>query len=97
MSVQLTSEAEKDRLAKAIEQRTKPTWEHFRTLSIVEAVHKARDMGWAEKKVQVRIEQIKSDQFEFIIEPYEEGCGCHGLLKYSNFFGSEDKDGIIFR
>lgn len=97
MSVKLTGEAEKERISNAAHARTKPTWEHFRTLSIVEAVHKARDMGWAEKAVQVRTEQIKSDQFEFIIEPYEEGCGCRGLLKYSNFFGSEDKDGIISR
>ena len=85
MSVKLTSEAERERVA----NRARPTWELLRTLSIVEAVHFARDNGWGENKVQVKAEHKASDVIEFVVEPYE-GCNCPALLHYEDYYGTED-------
>lgn len=87
MPIQLTSEAEKERIA----LRPKPTvtWGLYSGTSIVDVLHKAREMGWGEKKVQVRFEKTGTDTVEYIVEPYESGCGCSGLLKYRDYFGTE--------
>jgi hypothetical protein len=83
MDIRLTSEVEKERNA----QPKQPSpWEHLKTESLVEAVHKARDMGWRERKVQVRAEQTGPEAFNYYVEPYEKGCGCRGLLKYNDYF-----------
>lgn len=87
MSVQLTGEAEKERLA----NRKLPKWGLLNTFSIVEAVHFARENGWKEKKVQVRVEIQGDDIVEYIVEPYEEGCTCRGLLKYKDYFEPEER------
>lgn len=86
MSVQLTSEAEKER----IRNKSKPTWGLFRGVSIVEALHFARDNGWAEKKVQVKVERIGADIVEYVVEPFERDCKCPSLLRYEDYFGVED-------
>lgn len=88
MSVKLTVEAEKERLQK----RTLPTWELYRGVSIVKAVRTAREMGWAKKEVQVRVERLGTDIVEYVVEPYEEGCSCRGLLKYEDYYGTEEQE-----
>lgn len=82
MSVKLTSEAEKERLA----NRSKPTWGLYSDISLVRVLHEAKKLGWKENKVQVRFENIATDVVEYTIEPYEQGCGCAGLLKYADYF-----------
>lgn len=82
MPVKLTHEAEKERLA----SKPIPKWGLLTTMSIVEALHFARDNGWFEKKVQVRMERTAIDEITYHVEPYEEGCGCSGILKYLDFF-----------
>lgn len=68
------------------ESPQKNQWEYLRTYSLVEAVHKAREMGWYEKKVQVRMEPINSDTVEYVIEPFEKDCSCPLILKYTDYF-----------
>lgn len=82
MSVKLSHEAEKERIA-AIE---KPTWSLFESTSLVEALHFAKEHGWFKSEVQVRQENRGKDYAWFIVEPYEEGCSCRGILRYSDYF-----------
>jgi hypothetical protein len=90
--IKFTRDVEKTRIEEAKKSReSKNTWEYIKTSSIVEAVRKARDMGWAENKVQVKEYKVADDQVEFHVEPFERDCGCKGLLKYSDFFGTPDK------
>lgn len=60
-------------------------WEYLRTSNLVEAVHKAKDLGWAENKVQVKEMQVGIDEFIYFVEPYE-NCGCPSLMKYEDYF-----------
>lgn len=86
MTVSFTREREIERIAQTRKDRERPTsWEILRTTSLVEAVRKAKDLGWKEKKVQVRYENIRGVETYFV-EPYEPGCGCKGMLKYKNYF-----------
>lgn len=82
MPVKFTADAEKERIA----QKSVPTWGLYSGTSLPDVLHRARDMGWFEAKVQVRAEGTASDVTTFIIEPYEEGCGCSGILRYSDYF-----------
>lgn len=93
MSVKLTGEVEAERVRRAAETREVPKWEIFRTNSLVEVSRKAKVLGWAEKKVQVRVERL-GDYIEYVIEPYEEGCGCSGILKYQDIYGMEEENDI---
>ena len=68
-------------------RRLETTWEFQKTPSVVQAARIARDMGWAENKVQVRFS--KEDGL-YYVEPYESGCGCKGILRYVDFFGAPD-------
>jgi len=88
MSVKLTGEAERER----IQNKVLPKWGLYSDTSIVKALHFARANGWAEKKVQVRLEKHGEDIVEYIVEPYEKGCGCRGLLKYRDYFGTEENE-----
>lgn len=90
MSIKLTGEAEKERLR----NRSLPKWGLFSSISLVKALHFARDNGWADKKVQVRFEKIGTDIVNYIVEPYEEGCSCRSLLRYSDYFEMEEEHGI---
>lgn len=65
--------------------KAKGKWEYFKSVNEVETVRKARDMGWAENKVQVRVHQTGINDFLYAIEPYED-CGCSNLLKYDDYF-----------
>lgn len=82
MSVKLTSEAEKERVA----NRPKPTWGLYSGTSLPDVLHRAKDMGWFEGKVQVRAEQTASDMVTYIIEPHEKNCHCPSILRYADFF-----------
>lgn len=83
MRILFTKHAEKQRQDANRERRAK--WEYFVSSNAVEALHKARDMGWGDDKVQVR-RNIVAGEEQFTIEPYEPGCGCRGLLRYGDFF-----------
>lgn len=79
--VQTTQQAEIDR----VELSRKP-WALHASNSLAEIAHKARDMGWKEKKVQVRAEHVLEDSYTYFIEPFERDCNCPSILKYSDFF-----------
>lgn len=91
MSVKLTGEAEAER----IKAQKMPTWELYRGVSIVKALRTARDLGWSTNQVQVRIERKSKDVIEYLVEPYEEGCSCRGLLKYKDYYGTEETHGDV--
>ena len=63
----------------------KPTWEFFTTQNYEEAIHWAKDHGWANKDVQVRI-YTRGEEVIYNIEPYERDCDCPSILKYSKAF-----------
>jgi len=85
MKVEFTQNAEIFRIQEQTKTRKAP-WEIYKTSSLVDAVHRARDAGWKEKKIQVRAEQAGEDIFEYYIEPFEKDCGCRGILMYGDFF-----------
>ena len=98
MTVKFSIEVEKEEqeLRKKLrEAHKKPKWEMFRTGSLVEVVHKARELGWADKKVQVKRDIIAKDTVDYVIEPYEEGCRCRNLLYFDDFFLREETSGYI--
>lgn len=77
-------------LAREREQKRRAKWELFSSERLVETVHKARELGWADKKVQVRVSTVglKSDGTErvvYSIEPFEHDCGCSNILKYDDY------------
>lgn len=86
MKVELTSQAETRRNIETKKQRESKSWSIFKSVSLVEAAHKARDVGWKDNKVQVRAERIAEDVIEYHVEPYEKGCGCKGMLRYEDYF-----------
>lgn len=86
MSVRFSNEVEQER----IKNRAQPKrWELFRSPSIVAAVHFARDNGWAEKKVQVRVETNIYNVVEYSVEPFDD-CKCPAVLRYESYYGSEE-------
>lgn len=86
MGVRYTQDAENARVAESVKNREQASsYEYLKTTSLVEAVHFARDNGWKEKKVQVRVEIIDSIETLFV-EPFERDCGCKGLLRYADFY-----------
>jgi len=85
MKVGYTKDVEKKRVELIEENRHNSTWELHNGTNIVEALHKAKELGWKEDKVQVRYENIDNN-ITYYVEPYEKGCGCRGLLKYKDFF-----------
>lgn len=78
MKIQTTQQAEKERIANK--------WEYQRG-GLVKILREARDMGWEQDKVQVRREMLDNGEFEYIIEPYEPGCGCKGKIRFQDYFG----------
>lgn len=87
MNVELSHVAEAKRQKEKL-----PKWGLLTTKSVVEAVHFARDNGWKDKKVQVRFETTINNNVQYIVEPYEEGCGCRGLLRYKDYYETEDRE-----
>lgn len=78
--IRTTQEAEIER----INSRAKPTWELFQSFSLAEIVHKAIELGWADKKVQVRAGSLNGEPF-YSIEPFEKDCGCSSILRYIDY------------
>ncbi len=83
MRVLLTGDAERIRNAN---KKPPKTWEHLITENLVEAVHTARDLGWGQKKVQVKAIRTGEDIYTYFVEPFEGDCRCPGILKYSDYF-----------
>lgn len=81
MTVKFTSDAEVER----VNNSRKVSWELYQTYSLPEVVHKAVEMGWAEKKVQVRAEHINGEEYLYTIEPFERDCSCPSILRYSEY------------
>lgn len=73
-----TQQAEKERIAKR-------DWAIAQSSNLVTALHKAKELDWKNKKVQVRAETINGVE-TFIVEPYEQGCGCRNILRYNDYF-----------
>lgn len=63
----------------------RPTWEIMRSFEKDVIIENALGMGWADKKIQVKQHQINPELWEYIIEPYEEDCGCPSLLRYEDY------------
>ena len=82
-TVKFTQQAENERIAR--EQAARKSWSILETPSLVKATQYAREIGWKENKVQVRGEPT-TEGMVYYVEPYEEGCGCRGILKYREFF-----------
>lgn len=61
--------------------RTK--WEIAYGYDMNRILNKAIDLGWLENKVQVK-KYTEHDRFRYVIEPYEENCGCPGLISPPN-------------
>lgn len=93
MSVKVTGEVEAQRIAQQMANRKHPlqpnSWELFRSMSLVETLRKANELGWKDKKVQVRAETYVYGT-EYAIEPWEKDCNCPSILKYEDYYGLED-------
>lgn len=86
MEIYFSKDQEQKRVLKVQKDRAvRKTWEFITTTNIVEALRVARDLGWKDKKVQVRMNK-EDEVVEYVVEPYEAGCGCTGLLKYDQYF-----------
>lgn len=64
----------------------KGMWSLYESPNLFDVIRKAKEMGWEQNKVQVRGEWINGNESMFFIEPYEDGCGCKGLLRYKDFW-----------
>ena len=80
--IKTTGEAEIERVA----DKRKPFWGLFSSESMAETLHKAKELGWKEKLVQVRAEHLYDDAYTYIIEPFEKDCGCPSMLRYADYF-----------
>ena len=90
MVVRFSADVEREEQELRAQQREKVSWEIYRTKSIVDAVHTAKKQGWKDKLIQVRLERLGEDTVEYVLEPYESGCGCAGLLRYEDYFEEGD-------
>lgn len=88
MGIRFTKDVEEERARNAKQEHDskKNSYHLYHSTSLVQALHKARDLGWKDKKVQVREERVAEDEYEYYVEPFEKGCGCRGLLRYRDFF-----------
>ena len=82
--IELTRDVEARRMSASRNEKT--TWEYYSGPSLVTAVRTARDMGWKEMKVQVRRVKNPDNTEMYYVEPFEDGCGCRGILKYKDYF-----------
>lgn len=80
MGVKLMQEAENERLA-----NRNLTWEYFSSDNYEETIHKAKDMGWKERRVQVKV-LTNGEKVTYMIEPFERDCECPNLLNYDKAF-----------
>ena len=61
-------------------------WEYFTSINFAEVTEKAKEMGWKNKKVQVRVE-FEGEVAHYYIEPFERDCSCPDILNYIKIFG----------
>jgi hypothetical protein len=54
-------------------------WEIFSSKNMQQTFNEAKRLGWLENKVQVR-KYFDEEGTHYIIEPYEEGCSCSGII-----------------
>ena len=60
-------------------------WDYFNTTKYEDAMEYAKNAGWKDKKVQVRVE-FEGQIARYFIEPWEKDCSCPHILKYSKHF-----------
>lgn len=87
MGVKFSSGAEIERVIKEnqLRENSSNSWALFTSTSIATALKKARELGWKDKKVQVRYEQT-ADYELYYVEPFEKDCSCKGILRYADYF-----------
>lgn len=61
-------------------------WEYFTSTNFEEVTQKAKDMGWKDRQVQVRVE-FHDYVAHYFIEPFERDCSCPEILSYKKIFG----------
>ena len=59
------------------------SWEYYKTTSYDAAIYKAKELGWKEKRVQIRVEFVDITA-HYYIEPPEQECACPHILKYND-------------
>lgn len=57
------------------------SWEYYKTTVYDNAIAKAKQLGWKEKRVQIRVE-FQGMTAHYYIEPWEMDCVCPHILKY---------------
>lgn len=67
---------------------TNSTWEYYTTDNYQEAIKTAKDMGWKDKTIQLRVEVIDNKVY-YKVEPFERDCSCPNIIKYSRVFGDD--------
>jgi hypothetical protein len=80
MHIFTMEEYEKQRLAARNNER-KPSWEYAKYTDYNAAAAKATELGWYDRKVQIRKVRGQYGEFEYFIEPYEYGCQCGGIMR----------------
>lgn len=74
-----------DDINPAIETNTlRPTWELMHSDDLNVIIPRAKELGWAENKVQVKRYVFGPDRYHYYIEPYED-CTCPNLLEYKDY------------
>lgn len=63
-------------------------WEYYTSYNYADVIQKAKEMGWKEKAVQVRLE-VDGEKVLYLIEPWERDCTCPTMLNYKKVFGEE--------
>jgi hypothetical protein len=48
-------------------------------------IPRAKELGWAESKVQVKRYAFGPSRYHYYIEPFEEDCHCPNLLNYEDY------------
>ena len=79
MSILFMQEYENKRLSER--GKIKPKWEYGEYPHYDQALDAAERLGYNEHKVQIR-RIMGEDGMKFLIEPYEENCGCAQVMQY---------------
>lgn len=61
-------------------------WEYYTSTNFKEVTERAREMGWKNREVQVRVE-FHDYVAHYYIEPFERDCQCPNILNYKKIFG----------
>ncbi len=71
--------------------KRKITWELFQSTDYHDVINKAVELGWADKKVQIRL-NTEGAETVYSIEPFERDCSCPSILTYERVFGPQRTD-----